>query len=465
MESLYDYLKGNNKEIFQEVERLNQRDGVKTPISQKKIIEWCDGCESLNDLVALASVSFRYSDRSSLDGFKKISELLVKADLPIIKREHNELRHITLVSAVMDGPHAKLIFSYVAVLLCMKNITNVSLIFTGEWQWFAWRRAKYVERISKLYELCYEQLKQYNGGRLAYYLYRRKLKIFISPKGKEFSKAIGDMVVRFEGPAPFRSTYIFNSILKASYPVVTVPFSSHISSSCYSFATLVRNQNLIGSGDYFYIPPFAPEEIKKKNKYKRDKNKKYLLSAYSGDRIRKMFRTFTKTGTWESVTDFLQCSNLYWIFVGARNVELAYQQIPPEHRVLLGDKIQVLGFSELNPLFRDAFAYIAVPGVFGGGRTSGLAISHDVPVLTVRDDHSDVSNSLSDEVQYNSLEEIFSAVMSWESCLKGRELTIKKQNAFLNERKNIFKKAEELNGILIDIYNKSNFERCKIQNI
>lgn len=455
--SLAEHCRGINEDISVAIDGIAPN--VQRIISQQQIKSWCEQCQSLDDLVAIATIASGYADRSSSDGFDKIAEKLSELEIPLLKTRSKGITNVTLISVSMSGSQLKLVLAYASALVCMRGISKVNLIFTGEWQWQQWCKANHKSKLDSLYENFYEQLKSYDGGLLAYLLHRKKLNIQISPKGQNFISLLGDLIIRFEGPAHFKSSFLFNKLLNDYLPVVTATFNSQVTNSSYSFATLIRQKMINIDNSYFYEFPIPLEKLKKNNLYKVDKHKKYLLSAYSLTRIKEAFDKFTQQGIWGDIASFLEESELCWLFVGASDANLARQSIPGEYSYLTHEKIKVMEFCELNSLFRNAFAYIAIPGVFGGGRAASLAISHNVPVLTTINPMSDISNALPLDVQYSSLEDIFSVIKSWRKSSVNREKILFEQQKTHEKRKKIFKKSAELKSILDNIYYDYNYQK------
>jgi UDP-3-O-[3-hydroxymyristoyl] glucosamine N-acyltransferase len=408
---------------------------------------------SADDIVAVATIIRTYADRRDQSLFVDISKLL--EDCPLVGTPPSlgdEVKSITIISAATDGHHLKLVFAFAAALLAQATIEKVRIVFTGEWVWPVWSKVNTEAYLEKLKAAFETQLGHYPDVQPYMATLEQRLEILSAPAPNEMAALLGDIVIRFEGPAAFKTTYIFGKAIHKVRPVVTATFSSHVNTLRNCDLVLARaiskNESLV-----HYIPPAAlalpltPPVM--------DVGAEILLvSVYSQDRIKRGLASI-KPNEWDAFGDlFDKHPNVRWLLVGASDPGLARAAIPAQFVEKYGKRIEILAFSSLDEIYRKAFVFLSLPKVFGGAGGATMAISSGVPVLTDTDERSDIANTLPETLHIKNLVDAINTVKEWVDAPQLRYNFVADQQRFLAGRMNLEEKGKELLRHLSSVFKK-----------
>lgn len=398
--------------------------------------------QNVDDAVWAAHIVRSYADRQSPRVFEVVARLLEQVEMDLPGGWGERVRTVTVLSSVTDGHHLKLLFAHAAALLTQPDLARVDIVFTGEWTWHLWQNGGSSKfRLSMLEEFS-KQLAMYPGievpdvsGRLA---------IHVAPRPSELAQLLGDVVLRFEGPAAFKTTFICGRSIHLARPVVTGTFSSHVTAGRNSDFTLTRSA-APGNGAVHFVPPAgmalpisAPS---------RTAASRLLVTVYSQDRIRKGLQALPSEA-WVQIRRLLeQMPDATWTLIGAADPAAARAAFPEGFLQAFGHRVQVLAFSDLREIYPKAFAFLALPNVFGGAGGATMAIASGLPVVACRDRKSDISNTLPDNLQTDNLAESVDLLLRWSDDGQRRRFIMEQQRC-LRERMDLRQKGKELLAVL-----------------
>ncbi len=406
-----------------------------------------NSAHSPDDIVAISTLIHRHLDRGEKALFIEASKLLENIPLPcddIITS--NTVSSVTIICVGSEGGHLRYVYAHAIALLTQKAIEKVIIIFTGEWQWVRWSKFNHRKVIKTLSDVFYKQISCYPDMHSLPSTIGGRIEMVLSPKPNEMKSLLGDVVLRFEGPAKFKTTYIYGKAIHALRPVVTGTFSSHVRSTKNSDVTLVRAKSN-GSGLIHYIPP-AVLRSPLKSPNKPNEIEALIVTVYSQRRIKNALASMNPD-QWDAINRlFNVIPNARWLLVGASDPVAARAGIPKTINESHGKKIEIVGHSDLEAIYQSAFAFLALPGVFGGGGGATMAISCGVPVLVKGDEMSDIANTLPEEFYVDDVSEAVDLIERWVKHHDQWLKFIHGQQSVLADRMNLQKKGKELLGHL-----------------
>jgi hypothetical protein len=406
-------------------------------------------CEirTLDDIVAASTIIRHFADRKDRKLFAEVAHQLELASISCSPpSKSTSIESVTLLSAVTDGPHLKLIYAYAAALLVQPSIKKINIVFTGEWEWGLWSAGKNNNIVPKLLALFAEQTSHFPSMVPVLADIGKKLGITLAPRAVDMQELLGNVVIRFEGLAAFKTTYIFGKKIHEKIPVVTATFSSHITSAKNSDITLVRAKATHPNQIHFTPPatvstPLIPPAM-------NSKNDELIVTVYSQERIKSGLAAMCEK-EWQAIeTLFLRKPNAKWLLVGAYDPIAARTVIPSHIKENFGNNIELLAFSNLDDIYRKAHVFLAFQNMFGGGGAASMAISYGVPVLVKTDQKSDIANLIPEEFHVRDFVHALKLTENWLDNPGERYQFIKRQQESFSERLDIESKGRELLGIL-----------------
>ncbi|MEA1051633.1 hypothetical protein U5801_17745 [Lamprobacter modestohalophilus] len=402
-----------------------------------------------DDIIALAHISRLYANRHCKIVFREIKSALENIPLVGVRPQQcaeGNARNITLIAGVVDGPHIKMVLAYALALMSVNEIERVYLVITGEWAWSIWKKTSVQQVRSNIEKQIRSLAHQLSKPDYLINCIEHKFFLIISPRSEEMPQYIGDFIVRFEGPAAFKSTYIFGKSIHEVRPVVTATFSSHILEPTNSDLVLIRTAP---DNDHQakYIPPspcgfFLPTVSRKQGL-------DIFVTVFSGDRIEKGLASLIDED-WKALADLLKSSTkLQWWLIGASDPTKARSRLPKQIEKDIGQKIKILPFSDLTQIYRRAIAFLSFPNAFGGGVAASMAIAHNVPVIVEQNSKSDISNFVPEPTHVKSFEDGIFRLKSWYEDSNEWKSVLSKQREYAKERMNMQTKGSELFNILL----------------
>lgn len=408
---------------------------------------------TIDDAVAVATLLRRYAERKHISAFNQVAQQLEEA--PFINEQilyGESVKVVSLISAVTDGPHVMLVNAYAAALLVQPVINKVHLIFTGEWEWSQWSKVNQDKTVVRLRDGFIKQASHFSVIRPLISELDARLSITLAPRSEDLSHLLGDVVIRFEGPAIFKTTHLYSKAIHQVRPVVTATFSSRITSGKNSDATLVRGQ--VSSGCQFrYVPPAAismtpiPAMLRERDEY-------IVATVYSQERIRIGLEKMSNKD-WDAITRLFQSvPTAKWLLVGANDIQAARKTIPKHIEEKFHARIQILGHSSLDEVYSKAFAFLSFPGMFGGGGAAAIAIAYGVPVLVNSDPRSDISNAIDNSLHVAGFLDSCTKLREWVADPSSWLQFVAKQQNHFADRMDLVSKGQELLRILTVVLNK-----------
>lgn len=378
----------------------------------------------------------------------EIGQLLAKQPLPgCLERSKSMVRDVTLISAVNIPPHLYLAFHYAFALLTQERIRRVNIVFTGERD--GWGALQEERRAQALDQVLTEWNTRVNRVAQSYPALRQaaeRVRIVLVPASDEWAGLIGDVVIRFEGPAPFNTTTIYGEAIHAARAVVTGTFSSLTRKGVYSDLTLTRSAPADATQVQFRPPGIHEAGVLPSRR--PEHGELNVVTAYTQGRVLAGLKSLT-ADDWDAVAGLLRVApQLRWRLVGASDPGLAAQAIPPGVRDEFDARIQVSGMVELERLYAETFALLCFPKSFGGGRAAMLASAAGVPVLVPSDANLDISNLMPPGSHYESFVQALALVARWVEDEAARQTFVKTQQEFEQQRFLLPERGAELVRIL-----------------
>ena len=435
---------------FLTTDRKTEKQGM---IGEAAVRSLMENTRNIDDIICLASIVRRYTDRRNHSLFAMVAGLLEEVGLNTRILTVNIVgKCVTILSAASDGQHLKLVFAYAAALLTQNNISKMNIVFTGEWEWSHWTQSQAEQFISRMKKEFHQLIFRCPEFQNIINSINDRLGIWLAPRHEEMSTILGDVVIRFEGPAFFKSTFIYGKAIHRDRPVVTATYSSHVSSARNCDVTLVRFLS-DKPGHIHYVPPVIFSELKTAPSL-TNKSGLLIVTAYSHDRIKSGLKAMSRSNGWTYLEAlFEKIPNVKWLLVGANDPVLARREIPEIIQKKYGDNIEILGFSDLEQIYMSAFAFLCFPGMFGGGGAASMAIAHGVPVLVYSDIKADIANLIPEYLHVGGIMEAFEKIIFWDNNPDERNKFIMEQQASLLKRMDLKSKGEELNMILNRVIN------------
>lgn len=407
------------------------------------LIEFIESCESQHELVAAATLSRRYGRRENRLIFQSVAEKLAGLLAPFQEKDVNFSDFsITLITAASQGMHLRLVMSYAAALAAIPSVRKVNVVFTAEWEWARWGDREREKFEKSLVAKVKAQIPD------EYSYVEEKIAIKVAPDVNELLAILGDVVFRFEGVALFKTTWMFAAAIASVRPVITVTFSSLVPISPYSSLTIVRAPDVVEERSVYAEPPLLISESSISLPQLHDGSKS-IVTVYAGQRIAAGLRSLSK-GNWESILGLLEANeDLKWVLVGAADVDLAKREVPDwVLRSSVGERIVVLGFSDLEEIYREAVAFLCFPGMFGGSGGATNALLAGVPILAYEDSNSDISNLIEREYYVDGLDSAIARIDDWlAQPLLWEEFTVGQQKK-VRSRTNLKEKGGQLLSIM-----------------
>jgi len=381
--------------------------------------------------------------------YRDLGRRLAERPLPgIAQRVSNEVRDVTLISAVNIPPHLYLSFLYALVLLTQDRIRRVSMVFTGERDgWPAWQRGRHTQELDKVHAQWKERLSRVASAYPMLADPGDRVRITLVPTERELADLIGDVVIRFEGPAPFNTTTVYAEAIHAARAVVTGTFSSLTRRCANSDLTLTRSRPIDATQEQ-YVPPSVEIESRVLASHRPDSGDLNVVTAYTQGRVLTGLRALT-SADWDAVGELLlKVPRLRWRLVGVPDVPLATQAIPAAIRAEFDARIEVSGMADLEKLYTETFALLCFPRTFGGGRTAMLAVAAGVPVLTSGDPDSDIANLIPASCHIETFVGKLALIRHWVEDESARQAFVLKQRQLQRSRSMLSEKGAELLHIL-----------------
>lgn len=360
-------------------------------------------------------------------------------------REKNDLRRVTLISAADTGPHLLLVFHYAIALLTQPKIEEIVIVFTGEMEWGRWRQDKRVENLALLMAKFAERLALVKDKYPSLRFAELRTTFELAPLAMSLGAKLGDVVIRFEGPAVFNTTHVFAKDIYEKHTVVTATFSSVVKNPKYSDLILARIGGA-GEEEVPFVPPFVGLRYEQP-KYPAGPVKK-VVTVYGMGRIA-IGLSKLQTSDWDGIVQLLkQVPELIWVLVGAQDPELAKKKVPEHVMRDWGDRIEVTGRADLDDLYSGAFAFLTFPNMFGGGMGASLAIAAGIPVLVGNEKNSDISGFIPAKGHTSGFADSVRRIALWAKSEPDWLDAINDQQELLKSRADLEAKGAELLNIL-----------------
>lgn len=359
----------------------------------------------------------------------------------------DKVRSVTIISAASDGAHLHVVYAYAIALIASKEIEKVRIIFTCEWSWPLWQKSSYRDYMASLKDSFMRQVAIFPGKQELLGKIDERLEIVMAPRPEEMVGFLGDAVIRFEGPAAFKTTYLFGRAIHKLRPVVTASFSSHVAAPRNSDLLLVRTK-AASHEQLRYVPPTSisypvcpptpthrPDEL--------------IVTVYSQGRIKSGLKALGEN-EWSAIEKFfIRRPRAKWLLVGASNPADARLAIPPNFEKTIGKNIEILPFSDLDEIYKKSLAFLAFPRMFGGGGAALMALACAVPVLAAADFKSDIANFVGEEFHVRDFVHAIELIEHWLGHNDDRyHFAVQQQQACFAERMDVEARGRALLSIL-----------------
>lgn len=396
--------------------------------------EFIESHKTIDDTVAISTIVKKYfRNHKDFDNMlSKITLLQENFKIKDIKKaiSSKKVSHVTIITSSirLDSEHLKLIFIYVISLLTQSCINKISIIFTSEMEWFTWRldnrkiaKEKYLKKFKEL--LNTDTSKNFLDNEKINNI-EKYVDIVSSPRDNEFEAYLGDVVIRFEGQAIFRTTHIFGKDILENRPVVTSIYNTTVTKGKNSDMTILCHRDLSDGQVYFLSSAGLSKEkfyeLSNDIKIKNTSIKK-MVTIFSNRRI-EMGLKGLKLTDWESLSKlFLINLNLQWHLIGSSNPEAARQYIPSEIEEKYGDRIniyEIIPADSLKEFLNPSSIFLALPGISGGGGISRTAVSSGMLVLGHNSLTSDISHFLPSEFKFEDISDAFKLIERYVKDIK-----------------------------------------------
>lgn len=408
-----------------------------------------DGARTAQEAMVAASVVLRCCDRARRAVYEAAAATLERVPLAVSAQREpvpDGAADVTVLASVTDGSHLQATFALAAALLATPRCGRLYLVITREWNWMPPSGTGSRRRTAaQLRRAFLQQVSHFDAAEVIRRELDRRLRIVVSPTESELAESVGAWVVRFEGAAHFRSTYLCGAALHAARPVVTATYSSVVEHGRNTDLTLVRGAP--GPGQRLFIQP-SPLARGVAEPSPRQRQSRTFATIYAEDRIRQGLGRLAGRD-WEALsTLFDRWPDARWLLVGVDRPEAARAQLPAAFRHRHEERLAFLGYSDLATVFAGTRGLLQLPGAFGGGVTAATGIAMGVPVLVMTDPRSDVANALPAGLHVQDFTHAVETLGRWFGDEAAWEEALARQQAVLRGRMDLAAKGAELIAIL-----------------
>ena len=412
--------------------------------------ELIQSIRTTNDLIAVATIMRRFGDRNDTPNIDSITAKLenVTFDLPEFlsdKRRPTQIQNITIIASTPTDSTLKTVFSVASALLTQDEIKTVRILFTAEWEWNYWAHVPSAPTPEKLKKNFSEEY----GSFLDPTRIETGLHINMGLNATQVFDILGDIVVRMEGVAFFKTAYLYGKMIHKLFPVTTLTFSSHVTELRNTDILVTRSKSKKSEKHIHFLTPLPKFKIEKPTKKTRQFT---VVTVYAQDRIKKGLLGMSDQN-WAKIEELFQTvPESKWILAGASNINEAVAAIPAHIIDTYPERIHVLGYSDLNELYQNADVFLTFSKMFGGGGGAMMAVAQGVPVLVENDHLSDISNALPEELHCQNFADAIDKAIGWSTNTDAWHEFIDAQQSSLLNRMDYEAKGSELLAILNDVF-------------
>lgn len=365
-------------------------------------------CRSIGDVILIYKIFF-IQEKNRMGSFyncliRFFVGIPLKENIRIKKPNFNSGTYsVILTRGLKEDTHSRWIISHILALAFSANTKKIYVLVSGEKMGVDSIKNDLLEAEDVINKFAKSQAGYFDG-------YKKKLEYrVLNDKVKE--EELGDVVFRFEGTPSFTHFLYLESIFRARH-VVTFSFHSRVVPNQFSDLLFSRKCEVFNSKEIAYSSPSLKlKDDIDSSLYEMDDNKNIIVTAYSQKRLLNLWRGFLDKDIEDIVLFLKENTKLKWVFAGAENSEEVNNVI--KNKIADKDvlsRIIVEPFIDLEVLFNKTLCFFAFNGVFGGGGGAVLALRRGVPIVSICDNESDISNFISSDLQFKTLERALSFI-------------------------------------------------------